>query len=82
MTHQLKTWTWFFQAIVDGKKPWEIRFNDRDFKVGDILILREFDPERNSYTGKILKRQVEYIYSSAYGLEKGYVIMTLSEIQN
>ena len=42
MTHHLKTKTEYFQAVIDGKKPFEIRFNDRDFKSGDRVILEEY----------------------------------------
>ncbi len=42
MTHHLKTLPEYFQAVIDGRKPMEIRYNDRGFKPGDIVILEEF----------------------------------------
>ena len=42
-SHELKTWVGPFEAIWAKQKHHEIRENDRDFKVGDQLILREFD---------------------------------------
>ena len=47
MTHHLKIKPEYFQAVIDGKKPFEIRYNDRNFKQGDRVILEE-------YTGKEL----------------------------
>jgi hypothetical protein len=43
-THYLKTWPEYFQAIKSGEKKAELRLNDRDFKVGDELVLQEYDP--------------------------------------
>lgn len=40
--HLLKAWPQFFNPVYSGQKPFEIRKNDRNFKVGDILVLREF----------------------------------------
>ena len=50
--HDLKIWPQFFDAVVDGRKRAELRKNDRDFRDGDILNLREFDPYQEKYTGR------------------------------
>lgn len=42
--HALKTWPEYFQAIVENRKPFDYRLNDRDYKVDDVLHLREFVP--------------------------------------
>ena len=42
MIHHLKTKPEYFRAVIAGKKPFEIRKNDRDFKIGDKVILEEF----------------------------------------
>lgn len=46
-THDLKCWPSFFEPIANGVKPFEVRSNDREFKVGDVLLLREFEPCRH-----------------------------------
>lgn len=42
MTHHLKTKPEYFQAVINGKKPFEIRNNDRNFQTGDKVILEEY----------------------------------------
>lgn len=42
MTHHLKIKPEYFQAVIDGKKPFEIRYNDRNFQTGDKVILEEY----------------------------------------
>ncbi|VEF93151.1 Domain of Uncharacterised Function with PDB structure [Streptococcus pseudoporcinus] len=44
--HMLKCYPEYFEAIMDGTKTFEYRYNDRDFKVGDELLLREYDPKK------------------------------------
>lgn len=41
-THELKLDTKFFDDVKSGKKNFEIRKNDRDYQVGDILKLKAF----------------------------------------
>jgi len=41
MTHDIKILSEYFNAVADGSKPFEVRRNDRDYQVGDTLLLRE-----------------------------------------
>lgn len=43
--HELKTWPYYFEEVWNGTKTFEVRKNDRDFRVGDTLILQEYDHE-------------------------------------
>ncbi len=77
--HKLKTWTEYYKAIESGEKTFELRVNDRDFKLDDILILQEWN-EDIGFTGKELQKKVSYILNGGvFGLEEGYVIMSLIE---
>jgi hypothetical protein len=73
--HELKTWPKEFQDIWVGRKKFDLRKNDREFSVGDVLFLREWDPETKTHTGRILYVKVIYILSNFLGLQKDYVIM-------
>ena len=76
--HYLKTETEYYQQIEKGNKNFELRKNDRDFKVGDMLYLEEV--VQGIKTGRVLPpKEVKYILSGGkYGLEEGYCIMQLS----
>lgn len=56
-----KCWSKYFQAIMNGKKNFELRIADFECKVGDILILREWDPKTKKYTGRKLKKKITYV---------------------
>ena len=61
MKIEKKIWPEYFQAILDGKKTYEIRLNDFEINEGDTLVLKEWNPATKSYTGRELERKVGYI---------------------
>ena len=78
MIHELKTWKGYFEAVYMGNKTFEVRKNDRDFKEGDILILKEWDNFSKTFTGRKLARNVTYVFEGgSFGLEKGFVVMAI-----
>ena len=56
-----KVWPEYFQSILNGKKNVEIRLADFEIAEGDTLILEEFDPETNTYTGRKIKKKAKSI---------------------
>lgn len=56
--HCLKTWPEHFGALVSGKKTFEVRQDDRGFRVGDLLVLQEYDPAKGAYTGEMISKEV------------------------
>ena len=79
--HELKTWPQYFAAVRSGKKRFEIRRNDREFAVGDVLVLREFDPEQDVYTGQVEERQITFLLSEEdYGVIHGFVAIGFGEV--
>jgi len=76
MTHALKTWPEYFDAIVMGDKNFEVRRADRDFAVGEILLLQCYDPKIQKYTGQEIRMKITYILKGgSFGIEEGYVVM-------
>jgi hypothetical protein len=74
-------WPEPFAALWSGHKTFEIRKNDRNFEVGDTLVLLLWDPETETYRPGIVMAEINYILSGGFGLEPGYVCMSLTNIQ-
>jgi hypothetical protein len=79
-THDLKIWPEYFGAVLDGSKTFEIRKNDRDFKEGDILILKEWDPKKKIFSGRVTCLTVSYLYCGP-GLLPGFVIIAVQRLK-
>jgi hypothetical protein len=83
MTHKLKTIQPYFDDIISGKKEFELRRDDRGFRVGDRLDLFEGTEQVDDIDSRVNKnhchRYVKYILKGGkYGLAEGYVILGLS----
>ena len=87
MVHELKTHPPFFSMLYCGSKNFEVRKDDRGFKLGDELLLKEFIPKGfnenglndDIYTGRILHRRIDYILKGGqFGIEPGYVVLSIS----
>ncbi len=81
---ELKTDSAVFVDVVEGRKLFEIRLNDRDFKIGDDLVLRETlytGSEMKAgapliYSDRTVRRRVGYIMAGpVYGLAEGWAIL-------
>lgn len=81
VTHELKLLPEYYSYVESMVKTFELRKNDRNYQIGDILLLREWDDE-DGYTGKSLYRKITYIFvgDGTYGLREGYVILSLEPI--
>ena len=78
--HELKIQHQYCIQIIVGGKSFEIRKNDRNFKVGDILHLRETNDGTEEYTG--FEMFVEVIHThEGLGLEEGYVCMSIKRVR-
>lgn len=56
-----KTWPECFKDVALGKKKFDLRLNDFEINEGDTLVLQEYDPATNQYTGRELAKKVTYV---------------------
>ncbi len=56
-----KIWPEYFQAVLEGKKTYELRLADFECKPGDILVLKEWDPATKQYSGREIEKTVSYV---------------------
>jgi hypothetical protein len=78
MIHKLKIVPHFYEQVVAGLKPFEIRENDRDYKVGDILHLCPYDPLKQEFLpSRGIRKRVSFVLSG-WGLRDGYVALGLA----
>jgi Domain of unknown function (DUF3850) len=91
MTVALKSWTDPFEALWHAKKTAEVRRDDRAFRVGDRLLLREWFPEdsplralqphRDGYTGRYVEVKVTHI-ERGFGLPTGLVVLSFARLSH
>lgn len=83
--HTLKSWPKFFQPLLEAVKQFEVRNNDRNYAVGDILIIKEWDNRSEMFTGREVIRRVTYILHLgsvpfAGLMHSGYVVLGLEKL--
>ena len=71
--HVIKCKTDYFQARERGKKLFEVRKNDRDYRIGDDVCLLEI--AGGGRTGRQINFTITYImYGGIFGIDKDYCI--------
>lgn len=77
MIHELKAHPQYFKSLWDESKKFEVRRKDRDFKVGDRLLLKEWEPQREDFTGVMLFKRITYILDDPDYCKEGFVILAI-----
>lgn len=77
----------YFKDVKRGIKTFEVRKDEDDIQVGDILMLEEWKPDgvlTGGYTGRCVRKRVKYVLRDIpqYGLKEGYCIIGLEDINN
>lgn len=71
--HEIKIVASYYDDVTSGRKRFELRKNDRGYKVGDTLKMLEF--EGGKHTGRIIDADIIYMLEDYTGLEDGYCIL-------
>ena len=64
-----------FHNIKRHFKFYDIRINDREYRIGDTIVYKEL--EDFGLSGEEVKREVSYLETKAEGLQDGYVILSI-----
>lgn len=86
--HRVKSWTHLYQAAKSGHKKHDFRdLTERDYKVGDTLILCEYNFELGEFTGMESTYRITYITSnrtpcalSSAVLDNDYCVLSIEKI--
>lgn len=73
VTHQIKLVAEFFDDAAAGRKSFELRKNDRNYKEGDVLEMEEVKDGKK--TGRKCSKRIVYMMENFEGLEDGYCIL-------
>lgn len=73
--HYLKILPEYYRAIESGRKTFEVRINDRNYQVYDILHLEEWTSD--GYTGRTITAEVTYTLDNSDYCKEGHIIMAI-----
>lgn len=81
--HELKLVPPYFGAVFHGEKTAELRRHDRDFRVGDELLLREYLPTSMTYSASRIRAEVTHIVTDAEGpwLAEGHCMLSFKVLE-
>lgn len=75
--HILKIEEVFFEAVVDGRKTFEVRKDDRGFKDGDDLILVDQCDGKSS--GRWVEKRITFTLKG-WGIKDGYMVLAVADV--
>jgi hypothetical protein len=81
--HELKSWPGQFQAMWTGLKRAEFRRDDRGYRVGDLLELREWDPDLQQYTGfRLTARVTHLVRGPELEVPAGFAVLSIEVLDS
>ena len=83
MIHKLKIEPQYLDNLLNGRKKSEIRLNDRDYQLGDVLEFNTENPMRE-YNKPSFGTSVNFVIThihSGLGLQPGYVVLSVERVE-
>lgn len=83
MTHFLKITSVHFRRLTTGQKKFEIRLNDRDYQVGDLIEFIPFTTSPNYMEGQFHPTTawiITYVLTG-FGIKKGHVALGVEPLR-
>lgn len=80
-THVIKLHKKYCDAVFEGRKKFEVRLNDRHYRVDDRIAFLPVDGNGDFYDHPVKFQifQIAYLYDG-HGLQYGYVVLGLRQI--
>ncbi|MBL1227257.1 DUF3850 domain-containing protein [Enterococcus sp. BWR-S5] len=86
IVHDLKIDPDYFRDLELGSKTFEVRKDDRPFRVNDLLLLQSFDQKSKEYTGSMVFAIIVGIFGRKEKekdfVKDGYVILSIELIKS
>lgn len=76
--HTLKSHRKPFQDLWDGLRTFDVRSNDRNYEVGDSIMLQEYDGDKHEYTDRIIGAKITYMLQGEWGLPSNVCVLGLT----
>lgn len=80
--HTIKCWTPYYEAVLDGRKKFDVRRDDRGYQAGDFVHLQQYEPgtgyvcDPDDNVPYTIEKKISYILPGGqFGIESGYVVL-------
>ena len=75
-THVVKHWPKYHRSVVSGETTSQLRKDDRDYQIGDEMLMREYNSELDIYTGSTCRVLITDALRGIEGLMPGYCLLS------
>src|SRR5690606_9869902 len=75
--HHLKILDQYYEDIESGLKTFEVRFNDRNYEVGDIIQFNVINDNKITLKQTLTKYLITYVLKDINYLKPGYLVMSI-----